>query len=403
MGSPSLPGNTICQPLFINPFTFILQRKSLGLTLTAIGLAPIIPYWIMPMGIFVYLRASRLPFLTGSLLPVAVATALAYLTDHTWNFLFFGLTALGVAALQVGANLINDYYDSFGSDPLNRNFTPFSGGSRVIQDGRMSPVQVRTLAYLMLGLGVGCGLGLIYLGRPWVALASACWVWRAALFYSASPVQLMSGGLGEILIFLAFGPLLTWGAYYVQTGKLSLVGAAVSLPLAFLITAIIWINEFPDLEADLAAGKHHLVARLGLQGLPLGLCRPHVRPVCQSVRAHGNIPSARSHRGRPGAPAPGGAGRAPGLPHPAHGPGVRPRPGPHHPDPLPHGPDPHPGLAVCGLVEIKIAVSYQLSAKTDDCYQVVSIQIFIFIVGADLCVRPWVAEVRFTHLQWLAG
>jgi 1,4-dihydroxy-2-naphthoate polyprenyltransferase len=216
------------------------------------------------MGIFVYLRASRLPFLTGSLFPAAAATALAYFTDHTWNFLFFGLTILGVAALHLGANLINDYYDSFGSDPLNRNFTPFSGGSRVIQNREMSPGQVKALAYLMLGLGVGCGLILIYLGRPWVALVGLLGL-AAALFYSASPLQLMSGGLGELIIFLAFGPLLTWGAYYVQTGKLSLVGAAVSLPLAFLITAIIWINEFPDMEADLAAGKRHLVARLGLQ------------------------------------------------------------------------------------------------------------------------------------------
>ena len=216
------------------------------------------------MGIFVFLRASRLPFLTGSLFPVAAATALAYFTDHTWNFLFFGLTILGVAALHLGANLMNDYYDSFGSDPLNRNFTPFSGGSRVIQNRQMSPGQVKTLAYLMLGLGVGCGLILIYLGRPWVALVGLLGL-AAALFYSASPLQLMSAGLGELIIFLAFGPLLTWGAYYVQTGKLSLVGAAVSLPLAFLITAIIWINEFPDLDADLAAGKRHLVARLGLQ------------------------------------------------------------------------------------------------------------------------------------------
>ncbi|HLD46428.1 MAG TPA: prenyltransferase [Desulfobaccales bacterium] len=216
------------------------------------------------MGIFVYLRASRLPFLTGSLFPVVVATALAYVTGHTWNFLFFGLTMLGVGALQVGANLINDYYDSFGSDPLNRNFTPFSGGSRVIQDGKMSPGQVKILAYLMLGLGAACGLGLIYLGRPWVALVGLLGL-GAALFYSARPLQLMSGGLGEIIIFLAFGPLLTWGAYYVQTGEFTLLGAAVSLPLAFLITAIIWINEFPDLAADLAAGKHHLVARLGLK------------------------------------------------------------------------------------------------------------------------------------------
>jgi 1,4-dihydroxy-2-naphthoate octaprenyltransferase len=215
------------------------------------------------MGIFIYLRASRLPFLTGSLFPVAAATALAYLHDHTWSFQFFSLTALGVAALHLGANLINDYYDSFGSDPLNRNFTPFSGGSRVIQDRRMTPGQVQTLAYLLFALGVGCGLLLIFQGRPWVAVIGLLGL-GAALGYSASPVQLMSGGLGEIIIFLAFGPLLTWGAYYVQTGKLSLVGAAVSLPLAFLITAIIWINEFPDLEADLAADKHHLVARLGL-------------------------------------------------------------------------------------------------------------------------------------------
>jgi 1,4-dihydroxy-2-naphthoate octaprenyltransferase len=109
---------------------------------------------------------------------------------------------------------------------------------------------------------VGCGLVLIFQGRPWVALVGLLGL-AAAWCYSASPVQLMSGGLGEFIIFLAFGPLLSWGAYYVQTGKLSLVGAAVSLPLAFLITAIIWINEFPDLEADLAAGKRHLVARLG--------------------------------------------------------------------------------------------------------------------------------------------
>jgi 1,4-dihydroxy-2-naphthoate octaprenyltransferase len=105
---------------------------------------------------------------------------------------------------------------------------------------------------------------LIYLGRPWVAVIGLLGL-AAAMVYSASPIQLMSGGLGEGLIFLAFGPLLSWGAYYVQTGKLTLLGAVVSLPLAFLITAIIWINEFPDLEADIAAAKHHLVARLGLK------------------------------------------------------------------------------------------------------------------------------------------
>ena len=231
----------------------------------------------------------------------------------------------------------------------------------------MSPGQVKTLAYLMLGLGVGCGLVLIYLGRPWVAVIGLLGL-GAALFYSASPVQIMSLGLGELIIFLAFGPLLTWGAYYVQTGKLSLVGAAVSLPLAFLITAIIWINEFPDLEADLAAAKHHLVARLGLKVSRWVYAALMLAPfvslfvLMEIFHLPDLIVAALL------AAAPGREGRAPGLPHPAHGPGVCPHPGPHHPDPLLHGPDPHPGPALRGLVAVKelSAVSSQLSAKTYD-------------------------------------
>ena len=212
----------------------------------------------------IYLKALRLPFLTGSLLPVTAAAALAYWAERAWDLAFFCLTALGVAALHLGANLINDYYDSFGSDPLNINFTPFSGGSRVIQNQELSAQTVRTMAYLCLALGVVCGLILVLQGRPWVALLGGLGL-LAGFFYSASPVQLMSVGVGEALIFMAFGPLLTFSTYYVLTGKFKAVGAAVGLPLAFLITAIIWINEFPDLKADLAAAKRHLVARLGLR------------------------------------------------------------------------------------------------------------------------------------------
>src|SRR4030042_1271854 len=91
----------------------------------------------------VYLRALRLPFLTGSLLPVAAATALAYLIDRVFAPGLFLLNALGVAALHLGRNLLNDYYDAFGSDPLNLHSTPFSGGSRVIQNQELSPQTVR--------------------------------------------------------------------------------------------------------------------------------------------------------------------------------------------------------------------------------------------------------------------
>jgi 1,4-dihydroxy-2-naphthoate octaprenyltransferase len=216
------------------------------------------------MRVGVYMRAVRLPFLTGSLLPVALAGALACLRGEWGGFWYFCLTALGVAGLHTGGNLINDYYDSFGSDPINRFATPFSGGSRVIVNQELSAETVRNLAYGCLGLGVLCGLALIYYGRPWVALLGLLGL-AAAYLYSASPLQLMSKGFGELTIFLAFGPVLTLGAYYAMTGRVAPEGFFVGLPLAFLITAILWINEFPDLEADTAAAKEHLVARLGLR------------------------------------------------------------------------------------------------------------------------------------------
>jgi 1,4-dihydroxy-2-naphthoate octaprenyltransferase len=216
------------------------------------------------MRIGVVVRAARLPFLTGSLMPVAVAGALA-VYQGTWGGWFYCfLTMLGVAGLHLGGNLINDYYDSFGSDPLNRYATPYSGGSRVIQTGELSAAAVRQLAYAFLALGVLCGVVLTFSGRPWVPLLGLFGL-AAAYLYSAAPVQLMSKGLGEMTIFLAFGPMLTLGSYYALTGEVTAAGFYVGLPLAFLITAILWINEFPDLEADAAAAKEHLVVRLGLE------------------------------------------------------------------------------------------------------------------------------------------
>jgi 1,4-dihydroxy-2-naphthoate octaprenyltransferase len=216
------------------------------------------------MGLGAYIRAARLPFLTGSLMPVAVVAALVSFRGAWQGLWYVFLTALGVAGLHTGGNLINDYYDSFGSDPINRYATPFSGGSRVIQNQEFSAGFIRNLAFACLGLGVVCGLVLMYNGRPWVPFLGLFGL-AAAYLYSASPVQLMSKGLGELTIFLAFGPVLSLGAYYAISGRLAPEGFFVGLPLAFVITAILWINEFPDLEADTAAAKEHLVARLGLK------------------------------------------------------------------------------------------------------------------------------------------
>jgi 1,4-dihydroxy-2-naphthoate octaprenyltransferase len=211
----------------------------------------------------VYIQALRLPFLTGSLMPVFMAGAFA-LKSHTFSVVKFLLVLFGVGFVHLGSNVINDVYDAPGSDPINPYVTPFSGGSRVIQEELMSVGAMRRLAYVLFGLGVLCGLPLV-VQRPLVLAVGAAGL-LLGYIYSANPFGLMNRGLGEVVIFLAFGPVLSLGAYYVFTGELSLTGLALGLPLGLPITGVIWINQFPDYMADSEAKKRNLVVRMGTAG-----------------------------------------------------------------------------------------------------------------------------------------
>jgi len=89
----------------------------------------------------------------------------------------------------------------------------------------------------------------------------------SAYFYVGPPLKLAYRGVGEIIVGLNFGPIMTLGSYYVQTGSWSLAALTepflASLPIGLLIAAVLWINEFPDVDADRAVGKKTLVLRLG--------------------------------------------------------------------------------------------------------------------------------------------
>lgn len=211
----------------------------------------------------IYLKALRAPFLTGSLTPVLAAAALAFLREGTIQWSFLGACLIGVGGVHLGANLLNDFADAKDTDPINQRVTPFSGGSRVIQDGEMSRKAVLVYALLWLALGFVMGLYLFYNGRPWVGLWGLLGL-GAGVVYSLRPAYLMGRGMGEGAIFLAFGPLLTLGAYYALTGQTSLIAASLGVIPGFLITAVIWINQFPDMPADGGVGKANLVVRLGL-------------------------------------------------------------------------------------------------------------------------------------------
>ncbi|MBI4318806.1 MAG: 1,4-dihydroxy-2-naphthoate octaprenyltransferase [Chloroflexi bacterium] len=208
--------------------------------------------------------AVRVPFLTASIVPILLGTAIAAVTVGLVRWDLFLLTLLAGLCIQAGTNVINDYFDhKSGNDEVNREFVrPFSGGSRVIQLGLLSPVEV--LAGALLLISIACLIG-IYLGLergPWIFAFGIVGV-VSGVFYTGKPFDFASRGVGELLVGLNFGVLMTLGAYYVQAQSLSWVPVVAAIPVSLLIAAVLYINEFPDYKADEAVGKRTLVVRLG--------------------------------------------------------------------------------------------------------------------------------------------
>jgi len=211
-----------------------------------------------------WLRASRFQFFTASVVPVIVGGATAYWETGTVLWSYWIATLVALVLLHAAANLANDYYDHLSrNDEINIEFiSPFTGGSRFIQKQLTSPVSILIAALACLAVGSGIGLILVWL-RGWPILVLGVVGGLSGFFYTANPLRLGYRGLGEIFIFLDFGILPVLGAYYVQTQQFTVAAAAAAIPVAFLIAAVLWINQFPDYQADRAVGKDHWVVRLG--------------------------------------------------------------------------------------------------------------------------------------------
>jgi 1,4-dihydroxy-2-naphthoate octaprenyltransferase len=212
---------------------------------------------------WLFLRATRLPFLSATLTPVAIGVAIA-----AANGLFDPLTALltviGAAAVHLGLNVANDVFDSrLGADDANVNPTQFSGGSRVIQYGLVSMGGMQRMSLVFYGVAVAVGLILLALRPSPALLAIGIAGIILSVGYTAPPLKLVYRGLGEITTAIGFGPLMLLGAYVVQSGG-SIEPAAVvaSLPVAILVALILYVNEVPDRPGDARAGKRTLVVRL---------------------------------------------------------------------------------------------------------------------------------------------
>ena len=208
-----------------------------------------------------FVNATRLPFLTATLVPILLGTVIAW-DDGFFNFGLFLLALLGASFFHLGTNVMNDYFDhTSGVDEANLTPTPFSGGSRLIQRGLIEPSTLRRLAWGFYAAGTLIGLALVALvGLELLVFGVVGFL--LGLLYTAPPVRLVHHGVGEIAVGLGFGPVMVLGAYWVQTQQSSTAALYASIPIGILIAAVLYINEIPDRMWDEKAGKRTLITRI---------------------------------------------------------------------------------------------------------------------------------------------
>lgn len=211
----------------------------------------------------------RLPFVTASIIPFLIGAAYVFRAEHISIFnTRFLLGLLAAVSGHIGANILNDYFDSkSGNDWQDRRKHIFFGGSKVIQDGLMSEREVFRAGASFIALSAMCIMALQIMIPNIPIIVFGFFILILAYSYTAPPLKLVYRGWGEPVIFVLFGTAIVTGAYTLLTMRyFGVREILLSFPIAFLVTAILYVNEVPDYQSDKNAGKRNLVVRIGPAG-----------------------------------------------------------------------------------------------------------------------------------------
>ena len=236
----------------------------------------------------------RPKFFPASVLPVLAGSAWGFMAAGQFAFGVFFLALLATVCVHAGANVLNDVGDdSGGTDRVNDDrIYPYTGGSRFIQTGIMSASGMARLGTSLIAVAAVAGLILLASKGAMVLWFGVAGVLLAVL-YSLGPVRLASIGLGELAVGIAFGVLPVTGSAWLQSGTLDLDVLLFSIPISVWVTAILLINEVPDIAADGSTGKRTLPVRFGLGGTSVFYFLLHLTGVAALVwlAARGGIPA----------------------------------------------------------------------------------------------------------------
>ncbi len=204
-----------------------------------------------------WILASRPRTLPAALVPVMVGSALAIY--HGKFFPAYSIIALLCSILiQIGTNFTNDLHDHLkGSDTKERK-----GPQRVLASGLISVKEMELGIFFIFFLAFLLGLYLVYsvgLIILWIGIFSIV----AGLAYTAGPFPLAYNGLGDIFVFIFFGIVGTVGTYYLHVQQFTSLAFLISLPVGGLITNILIVNNYRDIEEDKSNRKNTLAVLLG--------------------------------------------------------------------------------------------------------------------------------------------
>ncbi|GIX46693.1 MAG: hypothetical protein KatS3mg131_0904 [Candidatus Tectimicrobiota bacterium] len=204
-----------------------------------------------------YFQAVRAFSFTVTLISVVLGALLSPARD--WALLV--ATLLGALLLHAGVNVLSDYMDyRRGADRWT-----VLGSSRVLVDGLLTPRQVLLFGAALLTLGGLIGLTLAWLrGWPvlWLGLVGVV----IGVSYTAPPLGLKYRALGDAAVFLAFGPLMALGAFYVQAQQLAWAPVLAAVPPGLLTVGVLHGNNFRDVEEDRQSGYVTVAQLLGSHG-----------------------------------------------------------------------------------------------------------------------------------------
>jgi len=201
----------------------------------------------------------------ASTVPMVLGVTLSVAFGKGFNLFWMLVSFIGVYLIEIGKNAINECVDYIsGADPAvdSEHSTPFSGGKKTITGGLLTVRQSAVIALVTMLLAAVIGLLVVFFREKSVIYVGLMGFGLAAI-YSLPPFKLCYRGLGELAVGFTFGPLVLNGMYLVMAPQFDVLPVLVSLPVGFLIANVLWINQFPDYEADISAGKKNWVVRLG--------------------------------------------------------------------------------------------------------------------------------------------